>query len=289
MEVLFLGTGAAEGIPAVYCRCPYCARVRERGGRDLRTRSALRIGERYQIDFNADTASQIQQEKLDLFALEHILITHTHDDHFQFEEIVKKSLALVKNENPLHVYLSVPAKLYFDSIVHVFTAQLEDEADEATFWACYPVHALQFFERYSIGELEVETVKGSHAAEGEKQYSLNYLIRLPDGRRLLYAVDTGYYLEETWKFLRGRHVEILIMDCTEAGRTQGEERPFAHHNGRSFLGTLERMRSIGFIDGDTRIFATHIQPHQGLFHEEIQRFFDQSPFAVTVAYDGLRI
>ncbi len=35
--------------------------------------------------------------------------------------------------------------------------------------------------------------------------------------------------------------------------------------------------------------GTYINPHQGLTHHEMQRHFDESPFEVTVAYDGLRV
>jgi phosphoribosyl 1,2-cyclic phosphate phosphodiesterase len=289
MEIVFLGTAGAEGIPATYCRCTYCMRVRQGGGKDQRTRAAIRIGEHYQIDFGPDTAWQLHREGLDIFELEHILITHTHDDHFHFEEIVKKSLAAETNEKPLHIYLSIPAKAYLERILFTFASQIEDEDSEEAFLQCYQLHGLEYFQRYQVGVLELETVKGSHLAEGEQQFSLNYLIHLPNGQRLLYAVDTGYYLDDSWAFLANRQADIVIMDCTWPGKTRADERPFGHHDGRSFIRTLERMQSIGFIGNGGRIFATHIDPHQGLFHDEIQTFFDSSPHKVTVAYDGLRI
>jgi len=52
---------------------------------------------------------------------------------------------------------------------------------------------------------------------------------------------------------------------------------------------LERMASIGLIDGVTRRFATHLNPHQGLAHEELQEWFTSRGLGVTVAYDGLRV
>lgn len=289
VDILFLGTGAAEGSPAIYCGCEFCNHVRSVGGPDQRTRSALRIGRRYQIDFGPDTAWQLHREGLSLLHLEHLLITHTHSDHFQFEELVSKSQARIDNGKPLHLYMSEPAAQYLDSIYHTFDAQIEEEADLEAFRRKYPVHPLAYFRSYEIGELQVQTLKGSHLAEGEQQYACSYLIRLPDGRRLLYAVDTGYFLEESWAFMASRQADILIMDCTNVGEEGGQEQPFGHHTLSSFLSALRRMRSSGFLGERSAVYATHFNPHQGLYHRQIQQRFDESGFRVTAAWDGLRI
>ena len=94
--------------------------------------------------------------------------------------------------------------------------------------------------------------------------------------------------DETWEFLEDRRTDVLIMDCTFGGRTDRGEFPAGHLDIASFLRALERMDAIGFIDGATRIFATHFNPHQGLTHHQMQERFDRSAFEVTVAYDGLR-
>ena len=288
MEVQFLGTAAAEQFPSIYCRCDFCTRVRQKGGKDQRTRASLRIGTRYQIDFGPDANWQMHRCGIDLFDLEHLFITHTHSDHFQFEEIVSKSHAVKTNGKPLQIYMSVPAKEHLESILFTFDAQVEDEEDLEAFKKRFPVHGLEYFNSYDVGELRVETIKGSHKAEGKDQFSLNYLIRLPDGRRVLYAVDTGYYLEESWAFLQGKRADILIMDCTFTAR-KSEPRAFGHHTFLSYLESLQRMKEIGFITTQSRIFTTHFDPHQALFHEEMQALFSESAFAVTVAYDGLTI
>ena len=66
---------------------------------------------------------------VDMFDVEHLFITHTHSDHFQFEEIVSKSHAVKTNGKPLHIYMSVPAKEYLERILFTFDAQIEDEPD----------------------------------------------------------------------------------------------------------------------------------------------------------------
>ena len=54
MKITYLGTGAAEGIPALFCRCKYCNGVRERGGREVRSRSQIFIDGELSIDFPPD-------------------------------------------------------------------------------------------------------------------------------------------------------------------------------------------------------------------------------------------
>ena len=39
MEILYLGTAAAEGWPALFCGCEICKRARAAGGKELRTRT----------------------------------------------------------------------------------------------------------------------------------------------------------------------------------------------------------------------------------------------------------
>lgn len=46
MKIKYLGTAAAEGIPALFCRCDICKEARKRGGREIRTRSQAIIDEK---------------------------------------------------------------------------------------------------------------------------------------------------------------------------------------------------------------------------------------------------
>ena len=48
MKIKYLGTAAAEGIPAIFCECANCKRPRMLGGKNIRTRSQAII------DFEAD-------------------------------------------------------------------------------------------------------------------------------------------------------------------------------------------------------------------------------------------
>lgn len=49
------------------------------------------------------------------------------------------------------------------------------------------------------------------------------------------------------------------------------------------------MSAIKFINEETRIFASYLNPHQGLFHDEMQKRLDDTGFKITMAYDGLTL
>lgn len=55
MKLIYLGTAAFEGIPAIFCSCPICNEARILGKRNIRTRSQAIINDDLLIDFNPDT------------------------------------------------------------------------------------------------------------------------------------------------------------------------------------------------------------------------------------------
>ena len=291
MNLMFLGTGAAEGNPAMYCRCKYCQKIRKMGGKNLRTRSAFRIGKRHQIDIGPDTYWQMTTHGLDMYDIEHILITHTHSDHFQFEEIIAKNMSIGAETDGkiLNVYMSLSAKAWLENFLTALYTEEKFVEKLRQLRKHYRIHELEYFKEYCIGDLIVKTLKTTHCARGADEKAINYLTRLQDGRWLLYALDTGWYPEETWAFLEGQKTDILIMDCTFGGRTDRPEYPEGHLDMLSFVKMLERMSAIDFISEQTQIFATHINPHQGLLHDELQEALDTIKFNVTLAYDGLTL
>ena len=54
MKIQFLGTAAAEGIPALFCQCPVCRQARAAGGKEIRTRSGAIIDGKLKLDFGYD-------------------------------------------------------------------------------------------------------------------------------------------------------------------------------------------------------------------------------------------
>src|SRR5262249_52421492 len=88
MQLLLLGTAAAEGWPAPFCDCEPCQRVRRSGDpKDVRTRSGALIDDDLKIDFSPDTVVQMQRSRRSLRAVRTILFTHEHSDHLAVAEL----------------------------------------------------------------------------------------------------------------------------------------------------------------------------------------------------------
>ncbi len=287
MKLTFLGTGAAEGVPALYCRCRECIQARQNGGKDIRTRSALRIGETHQIDLPPETFYQMIKTNLDMYSIEHLLVTHSHLDHFQFEFLFEKVMSKENNGKPVNLYLSVEAWNFLKELLKPFEKKQSDKRIR-TLWDWVKINPVKAYTNFRAGEIQVKTIEGNHTAWGENEKSLNYLLILPNGKKLLYALDTGFYTDRTWEFLAGEGIDVLIMECTFGGRKDRDDFPESHLDINSFIKMLQRMEKEGIINQDTEIYATHINPHHGLLHHEIQKAFNElTTYRITVAYDGL--
>lgn len=107
MRIKYLGTAAAEGIPALFCSCEICKKVRKTRGKDIRTRSSALIDDRLKLDFGPDSFLQMMRFDLDYSTLRSVLITHTHEDHLCVGDLLcrKEGFAQVPDDIPiLHVY-----------------------------------------------------------------------------------------------------------------------------------------------------------------------------------------
>ena len=87
MEILFCGTAAAEGWPALFCICEACTRAREIGGKEVRSRAAYMLDDRIRVDFGPDSNLHQQKYSLAFDKLEHLLVTHSHDDHWFVQDL----------------------------------------------------------------------------------------------------------------------------------------------------------------------------------------------------------
>lgn len=283
----FYGTGAAEGLPSPFCGCFLCEYARKHGGRDVRMRSMFRLSDEICIDMGPDAFAQAALYG-DLKQVEHVLITHTHPDHFSYEMMEVRRMATLRREGPLHYYLTGDAgkivKRYRDSdyILGGTFRRLEENG-------VVQFHYLEYGTTYRIGDMEVTPLKGNHFGD-MKENAANYLIRMADGKVLYYGCDTGPYLEETFEALAHTHIDIMISECTYGGGEDTYPNP-GHLSYSACVKVFSRLLEQGTIDTDTRVYLTHINHCHQADHETLQRMFDESglPVACTVAYDGMEI
>lgn len=269
-ELLICGTAAAEGWPALFCTCQVCATARTEGGKNNRTRSAYMLGDTVRVDFGPDSYMHQLQYGLAYEKLEHLLVTHSHGDHWTPLELGYRRRGFsVRPSEPLHVWGNQAVRRKFVE-VH------GEKWDELGIL----FHLLVPWEEFQVSsELRVTPLVAAHDAAEE---CYNFLFRKND-RTLLIGNDTGWYSPQTWDFLSGVRLSTLIFDCT-MGRTRACA---GHHNCTAVVEATEELRKRGALLPDVRVIATHFSHNGGWLHEELVKFFDQ--YEIDPAFDGLRV
>ncbi|NOU69162.1 hypothetical protein GC096_34675 [Paenibacillus sp. LMG 31461] len=283
----FYGTSAAEGIPNPFCTCSVCNNAREVGGAEIRRRSMFRINEGMCIDLGADSFQQAI-EYGDFTKLQHVLVSHTHEDHFNYMMMNVRNMSIERLKEPLHFYFTDQAyeivEFYRQSrpIMKGMTSDLEARGVVA-------FHKLEFNQSVTICGMKVTPLRGNHLGNmGES--CANYLIEQPDGQKLYYGVDTGWYLPETFKQLENASLDVLISECTFGLTTGRGLQPNGHLDAFSCMELFRKLLEQGTLHTNSRIYLTHIN-HFTSTHADLVSWIQeqQFPCPITVAWDGMVI
>lgn len=289
LPLRFWGTGAAEAIPDPFCRCPVCEHARCAGGKEIRSRSMFRLSESIAIDAGPDFVLQSHLCGEDLYHLRHVLYTHTHADHFSAALPSIRSMAIQRASEPVTLYLTDEAFTVAEKWREGFPSPLQSLKTQEDA-GLIRFEKLEYFKTYDLEGTAVTPLPGHHRGDVEP-FSANYLLRLPDGRMLYYAADTGRYLPQTLSYLKDVHLDIWISECTFAVLDESRKKDYGGHMGiESFLETLHQLFAQNTLSENSRVFITHIN-HYGGGHQALCDYFAglSLPCKVTVAYDGLAI
>ncbi len=265
MYITYHGTAAAEGVPGIFCECEFCRYARAVGGKEIRMRSGALIDGRLKLDFGPDSFAQMLRFHEDYSALRHVLISHSHEDHFSPVELSRVHPGFCKTSRPLTVYGNERVEERMNRYLR---------ANNLCFERVEP------FKTYDIDGYEVTPLEAVHAI-GSGEEPLFYLIE-KDGKRILYAHDTDLFTDADMEFLKGRRCDLISMDCTNG---------IKHVNYKGHMGIednllmRERLLLIGAADESTVFVANHFS-HNGLIpHEEMEKRLS----GFRVAYDGMTV
>ena len=274
MKIKYLGTAAAEGIPAIFCECETCQEARRLGGRNIRTRSQAVIDNRLLIDFPADTYMHFLRYDLPLAKIKHCVITHSHADHLYPEDLQMRKDGyshLSDTEEPMHFYVGESGFRHIKEIV----ARIKMTEVE-------PV-LIRPFHTFEADDYRITPLRASHAQDTSP---FVFLIE-KEGKRVLYANDTSDFPEDTWNYLQNNPgiCNLISLDCTEANRSIHY---VGHMNLERCIAMKERLLKIGMADDHTLFVLNHFS-HDGenVIYEEFCALAEKQGF--IVAYDGMNI
>ena len=272
MKIQYLGTAAAEGVPALFCSCDICQKARAAGGRAIRSRSQAIVNGTLLIDFPADTFYHMVNNGIDLLDIGACLITHAHGDHFQPDDFFHPRPGYSKPRDGwggLDVYGSED-----------LTESMAPFVGEGLSVRFHPVAP---YEPFTAAGLTVTAVPAVHGTAHP------YIYLISDGKQnLLYCHDSGPLPEETWDRLSamGILLDLVSLDCTEGMR------PMMHYGTHMCLYLNREFRAEalrrGLADEKTVFVLNHFS------HNGVNSFYDDfAPAAAkedfVTSYDGMTV
>ena len=275
MELVFLGSGGGELWPSAFCDCEACRRCVAERGKGLRIGSCLLVDRKYLFDLPPNVNLAAIQQGISLAGVRHLFITHSHQDHL--DPCVLAATGRVEGP-PLHVYCNrrvaelLPIYQQFNRFFDPQRLSLE-------------VHAMEPLETCGGGDeaFTLTALAASHDTTGGEQ-PLIFILEA-GGRTLLYACDTGWFPEDSWREMEKRQFDAVVLECTchELLECRG-----GHLSTGPFLEIKEVFEERGLLKGGGRFIAQHIlHLHRGdqPSAEELAAIFAKHD--VEVAYDGM--
>ena len=218
MKLQFLGTGAAEGAPAIFCKCAVCMELRRRGEKEYHTRSQYLIDEELGIEFPPDAYLHALRFDVDLTKMKHLLITHSHMDHFYAHDFILRGYKYTTES-------ALPLTIYGNSeVIKVFKECTQREMKDSVA-PNFTLKQVAPFQPFEIeGGYEVTPLLAQHSKE---EQALLYLIEKGD-KAYLHLTDTGRLPQATLDYLeqylnkKRKTVDFVTFDCTFLRHTAGE-------------------------------------------------------------------
>lgn len=275
MKIHFLGTGAAEGIPAIFCNCAYCRAARQE--KIVRSRSQIVFDGELSVDFPPDAFYHMASSGEDFSALKYVLITHSHMDHFYANDFVLRGYKYAHGltEPELNLFGS-------EEVCDMFCESTRRELRE-DIRSTIHLYVLGAFEEVRFGGWKAYPLKAKHSSKEPLVFLLE-----KEGKRVLHLHDTGLLPDEDYEYLAmvgGNAADLIIFDCTFLYDRAAEN---ARHMGLwENREVLKRLEAIGFADGHTKKVITHFSHNAAPTAEKLKRAEEE--FGVIAAYDGMRL
>lgn len=276
MKIQYLGTAAAEGLPALFCECEICKRAAALGGKNIRTRSQAIIDDRLLIDYPADTFMHFLKHKLPLAKIKTCLITHSHGDHLYPAEIEmrKEGFSHLNDAEPLTFYSAESGYKMLKSVIDKYNIP-KDRVDAIE---------IRPFEPFAVEGYKITPIKAEHDV---KATPVIYAVE-KNGKSLLYAHDSSEPCEESMECLRSfeKPFDLISLDCTQGN---DEVVPYVGHMSLKKCASLrDELVRQGIADGNTVFVLNHFS-HNGSdsVYDDFVKIAEKQGFVTS--YDGMTV
>ena len=275
MELIFLGSGAGELWPSVFCNCADCRAAIAAG--QTRIGSCLLVDRRYMFDLPPNVALAAIHQGISLAEVRHLFITHSHQDHF--DPCILAATGRVDGE-PLHFYCNrrvaelLPIYQQFNRFFDMERLNLQ-------------MHILDPCD--TLTAPDDDFILTALAADHDTTAGEEPLIYILEhaGRTLLYACDTGWLPDETWARITRHRFDVVALDCT---CHQLQECRHGHLSTEPFLEMKHRFSTEGLLKPGAHFIAQHIVHTHDRINpsaDELARIFAEHE--VLVAHDGMTL
>ncbi|MCW2615404.1 MAG: cobalamin biosynthesis protein CobU, partial [Frankiales bacterium] len=228
MRVRMLGTGSSDGWPDPWCACASCGAARSDGV--LRGQTSALVDERLLIDVGPDGMRAAARDGL--AGVEAVLVTHAHPDHHSWPAWMWRGW----QPSPRPLVLVGPPAVLADAAPH-----LDPSVTTVTATAG---------DRLSVAGYDVVVLPATHAGRRAGPAVL-YDLTGPDGRRLLYATDTGVLGEAALALVQDRAYDAVLLDLTSGHQP-------AHHDLATWPEQVAELRRRGAVVASTAVHAVHL-------------------------------
>lgn len=278
MKIQYLGTAAGEGVPGLFCNCDKCKMARKLGGKNLRARTQAVIDDDLLVDYSPDTYMNAVRFGVDLSKIKHLLITHTHLDHFAPAE------------------LELRGKGYADKMAEpILTVYGTNAVGEKLKTGAENLQTIEFvelklFEPTKVGDYTVTALPAIHML-GRGEQAVTFIIE-KNGKTIFYCNDTGLDKSVNQlptsiiEYFKANNIKIdfIGFDCTYGVNYD----PWGQHLAFSEIDIIiKKFKEEGFITDQSILYATHFSHWHVLEHEQLVEYAKQ--YGLQVAYDGIII
>ncbi len=283
LRFVLLGTGSADLYPSPWCGCDYCAHAREGDDGLWRHFSCALLYPDVLIDCPPDLPHSALKARVELYKVRHLLITHSHHDHFSTDPLLLRRSVQWAHRTPHPDLLPLPElqplTVYGNAkVVERCRAFLKEVGGK--YELRLEVQKLKPFEPVRLDErTKAHPVRAGHCKDED---ALLFVLER-DEFAILYATDTGWLPDETFDYLRQFSLDLVVVDATFGLAPATEE----HMDLAQVRQLRERLLCEGILKENGKFVATHFSPHWTPPHHLLAPALQKDN--IIAGYDGLWI